>query len=226
MDLLFERESLEVLLLRGWFGKVSAWAVPARAPPAPSHIAGPTNWDSYGSNGAWLIRDAHPILLREPHPSLPDQQCLWEEPQQGEEWATEDVFLGPIIAASRPMGSAGPLCPGEVGTSTRWCLRRVMREGRRDCTGVAACLEEAQVHGSDGIVQLLNVLAFNEGEGCSPGDLSIPTKAERKLDAAFSIWHGHITANLFSWMFHQFNKLMLLWPGLWTSNAVLFLGYD
>lgn len=38
---------------------------------------------------------------------------------------------------------------------------------------MAACLEEAKVHGSDGIVQSLNALAFKEEEGafciCSGG---------------------------------------------------------
>lgn len=102
-------------------------------------------------------------------------------------------------------------------------------------------LEEAQVHGSDGIVQSLNVLACNEGEGSFciyPGDLSKSHKAECRLDAAFSIncsplslkdlacSHYCWTANLFCWMFHQFNKLLLLWPGLWNSNAVLCSEYD
>lgn len=31
--------------------------------------------------------------------------------------------------------------------------------------GIAACLEDAQEHGSSGITQLLNALVFDEGEG-------------------------------------------------------------
>lgn len=40
-----------------------------------------------------------------------------------------------------------------------------LREREESIMGIAACLEDAQEHGSSGITQLLNALVFDEGEG-------------------------------------------------------------
>jgi len=83
-------------------------------------------------------------LLRHGRLPPPDWPHPWAEPRQGEEWVAGDAFA---ISASIPRGWAGWLCPSEVGASAGWSLLRVMRGGRTACTGIAACLEEAQVHG-------------------------------------------------------------------------------
>lgn len=61
MDLLFEGESLEVLLLGSRSGKVSARAVLACTSPCPSEtLPGCLTGNSYGDKRAWLVREAHP----------------------------------------------------------------------------------------------------------------------------------------------------------------------
>lgn len=107
------------------------------------------------------------------------------------------------------------LCPSEVGASIRWCLLWMIRGGRTECTGIAACLEQAQVHSSDSILQLLNALASSEEDtlyGC-PGGLGkshqgwaqaqcsflhqlVLSKPERYLACLHSCRHANIPAGM------------------------------
>lgn len=61
MDLLFEGESLEVLLLGSRSGKVSARAVLAHTSPRPHKtLPGRLTDSSCGGKCVWSIREAHP----------------------------------------------------------------------------------------------------------------------------------------------------------------------
>lgn len=163
MDLLFEGESLEVLLLGGSSGKVSAWAVLPWTSPRPHEtLPGPLTDSSYGGKCTWFIREAHPdVSVTDTVVTL---TCITPKilynlaaPQQREERAAEGVLLGTPFLPPVPGGT-------EVGTGTGQCLLQVVQEERREHMGIAACLEDTQEHSGSGIMQLLNALPFDEGE--------------------------------------------------------------